>query len=130
MENQVILLDTTILIDFFRKKNKRSSIFYSLSAKYSEFAVSTITRFEIFAGQNDNQNEFWINFYKRIKILDFDDKCAVYAGEIVKTLKQENKMIEISDIFIAATALANGLPISTLNIKHFNRIKKLKIINS
>ncbi|MEY4906232.1 MAG: hypothetical protein RLZZ292_4047, partial [Bacteroidota bacterium] len=29
------------------------------------------------------------------------------------------------DIFIAATAIANNLPIKTLNIKHFARIPNL-----
>ena len=58
MDNQIILLDTGILIDLFRKKNKQKSVFYELSKTYSNFAVSTITRFEIFAGQTDNQKEF------------------------------------------------------------------------
>ena len=130
MENQVVLLDTSVLIDFFRKQNKRNSFFYSLSAKKIKFTVSTITRFEVFAGQSNSQNSFWLNFYKNVKILDFDDNCAFHAGKIVKQLKQENKMIEIADIFIAATALANNLPMATLNIKHFNRIDKLEVISS
>lgn len=109
MENQIVLLDTSILIDFFRKKNKRNSIFYSLSAKPLSFAVSTVTRFEIFAGQTDIQNIFWSNFYKMIKILDFDDNCASIAGKIVKQLRLNNKMIEISDILIASTALSHNL---------------------
>ena len=82
MENSIILLDTSILIDFFRKKNKRNSEFYSLSAKHSKFAVSTITRFEVFAGQTNSQNVFWDNFYQKIRILSFDDNCAFMAGKI------------------------------------------------
>ncbi|MEN8122186.1 MAG: type II toxin-antitoxin system VapC family toxin [Bacteroidota bacterium] len=128
MGNKIILLDTSILVDLFRKKNKRKSIFYSLSLKHASFAVSTITRFEIFVGQTNTQNEFWDNFYKKIKIIDFDDRCAFYAGKIVKQLKQNNKMIEIPDILIAATALANDLPISTLNLKHFSRIEDIDIV--
>lgn len=37
-------------------------------------------------------------------------------------------MIEFRDIFIAATCIVNGLPIVTLNKKHFKRIAGLKII--
>lgn len=37
-------------------------------------------------------------------------------------------MIDIADLFIGATALTHNLPIATLNIKHFNRIKGLEII--
>ena len=129
MGNQVILLDTSVLIEFFRKSNKQKTLFYSLSAKYPQFAVSTITRFEIFVGQNDNQDEFWNKFFDKIKIIDFDDRCAFYAGEIVKQLKRNDKMIEVSDILIASTAIANDFLIATLNTKHFIRIKNLKVAN-
>ena len=128
MENRLILLDTSILIDLFRRKVKQNSYFYQLSANYQNFAVSTITRFEIFVGQQDNQNEFWDNFYKKVKIIDFDDNCAFAAANIVKQLKSTNQMIEIPDILIGATALANNLPIATLNRKHFERIEKLELI--
>jgi len=63
MEDSLVLLDTSVLIDLFRKKVKENSYFYQLSGKYTNFAVSTITRFEIFVGQQENQNEFWDLFY-------------------------------------------------------------------
>lgn len=128
MENRLILLDTTILIDLFRRKEKENSAFYQLSNSYNQFAVSTITRFEIFVGQRNIQNEFWGNFYKNIKILNFDDNCAVVASSIVNQLKRDSKMIEIVDILIAATAIANNLELATLNKNHFNRIDNLKLI--
>lgn len=37
-------------------------------------------------------------------------------------------MIEVTDIMIAATALANDLPVKTLNIGHFQRISDLVIL--
>ena len=79
MENRIILLDTSVLIDLFKRKVKENSYFYQLSNDYQEFAVSTITRFEIFVGQLENQNEFWNNFYQKIKIIDFNDKEAHFV---------------------------------------------------
>jgi len=128
MENRIILLDTSVLIDLFRRKIKENSVFYQLANDYQNFAVSTITRFEIFVGQRDNQNEFWTNFYRNIKILDFNDNCALAASNIVKQLKSKSQMIEIADILIGGTALANDLPLATLNKNHFNRIDNLQLI--
>ncbi len=128
MENTVILLDTSVLIDLFRRKVKENSYFYQLSNNYQVFAVSTITRFEIFVGQRDIQNEFWNNFYENVKILDFDDNCAKAAADIVKQLKSTNQMIEIADILIGATAIAYNLPLATLNKNHFIRIENIQLV--
>jgi len=37
-------------------------------------------------------------------------------------------MIDLADLLIGATALTHNIPISTLNIKHFERIKKLELL--
>lgn len=58
----------------------------------------------------------------------FDSKAAKIASSIYKNLKSKNQIIEFRDIFIAATAIANDLPVSTLNIEHFKRVNDLKIL--
>ena len=128
MENRLILLDTSILIDMFRRKVRENSFFYQLANNYQYFAVSTITRFEILVGNNEIQNSFWSSFYKNIEIIDFNDNCAMAASNIVKQLKSKNQMIEIADIFIGGTALAYNLPLATLNKNHFSRIENLEIL--
>lgn len=47
MEKQLICLDTSVLIDYFRKKDKTKSFFYALADEYDSFAVSVITEYEI-----------------------------------------------------------------------------------
>jgi predicted nucleic acid-binding protein len=42
MESSPILIDTSVLIDYFRKKNKGKTLLYSLSLKYN-ISISTIT---------------------------------------------------------------------------------------
>ena len=71
MENSMILLDTSVLIDLFRRKEKEKSYFFQLAGNNNEFAVSTITRFEVFVGQHERQNEFWVTFFQKVKIIDF-----------------------------------------------------------
>lgn len=50
------------------------------------------------------------------------------AGDIVRNLRKENKIIGIADILIASTAISHQLKLSTLNLKDFGRIKDLEIL--
>ena len=129
MESEIICLDTSILIDFYRKTVKENSVFFKLTTKYSLFAVSIVTVYEIMIGANTEQAQYWIDFFDRTTILPFDKAANDVAIEITKHLKATKKLIEVPDIFIGATALANNMKIVTLNKKHFERIAGLVIIN-
>jgi tRNA(fMet)-specific endonuclease VapC len=129
MENEVILLDTSILIDYFRKKDKSNSVLLKLSKIHQQFAISTVTEYEIFTGTPDDQKDVWNNFFKDIIILPFDSKSALLAANINIDLKKVNKRIDVQDLFIAATAISNGFDCATLNKKHFERIPNLKLVN-
>lgn len=124
----MILLDSSILIELFRSPNKENTMFYKLAAEENHFAISIITHYEIFAGSNEKQDSFWKEFTDTIEILDFDLKSSIQAVKIYKQLKKANKLIDLADILIAATALSNGIQIATLNLNHFKRINKLNIV--
>jgi predicted nucleic acid-binding protein len=130
MEKQIICLDTSILIDFFRKSKKENSTFYQLTNKYQVFATSVITEYEIFTRSNKEQEIFWEELFMKIIILPLDTKASRIAIQIFKELKTNRKLIEIPDILIAATAISNDMPLTTLNKKHFERIKNLQIIEN
>ncbi|OJV16835.1 MAG: hypothetical protein BGO21_28680 [Dyadobacter sp. 50-39] len=80
MAQKLVLVDTSILIDFFRKSDKSNSRLLKL----------------------------------------------VREGFVL--LKKQSKLIGMADIFIAATAVHYGLPLATLNVKHFERIEELQIL--
>ena len=40
----------------------------------------------------------------------------------------DGNLIELRDLFIAASALAHDLPLATLNIKHFERVDGLVLV--
>ncbi len=128
MEKEIICLDTSILIDFFRKTKRENSAFYKLNQKYSLFAVSIITEYEILTGSNEIQREFWNTFFDKVIVLPFDSSANKVAIEIHNELKSKSKLIEIPDIFIAATAISNSMKLATLNVKHFDRIDNLKLV--
>jgi len=43
----MILLDTSILIDFYRKKDKSKTVLFQLEKDHHQLAISVLTQFEI-----------------------------------------------------------------------------------
>ena len=129
MENTLICLDTSVLIDYYRKKDKTKSLFFKLTERYSLFAVSAITEYELYLGNSEEQNIFWNKFFSQITVLPFDTIAARNAANIFKQLKGKNKLIDVPDIMIAGTTMRFNLPLATLNRKHFERINDVKIVD-
>jgi tRNA(fMet)-specific endonuclease VapC len=123
----MILLDTSILIEFFRKKDKTKTTFFKLASQESDFCISVITYYEILIGSNED--DFWVAFFQRLHILNIDTQTMNIAVEWYKKLKKRNKLLELADSLIASTALAHQLPLATLNQKHFARIDTLTLID-
>lgn len=129
MEEGLICLDTSVLIEYFRKTKKENSFLYKLSFVSTQFAVSIVTKFDILIGSNENQKEFWNTFFERVEVLDFEEQANQKAVEIHKQLKTKNQLIGFADLMIGATALAKGAKLATLNEAHFKRIDDLEIIS-
>jgi tRNA(fMet)-specific endonuclease VapC len=129
LEDRRLLIDTSVVIDHFRKKNKQKSLLYEL-AKENILFLSAISKFEFLVGAKLTQIRQTKEIIGGFYISSFNSHVADVASDIAKKLKTKNKIIEFRDIFIAATAIANDMPLSTLNIKHFERIDNLELIDS
>ena len=127
MANQ-IMVDTSILIDFYRKTDKSNSVWVSLVRMGYEFAISSITKYEIYSGANADQIDFWNSILQLISIIPFDEASVNTVVKINALLKKKRKQIDLADLFIAATAVSNDMPLATLNKKHFDRINALTIL--
>ncbi|NJM39991.1 MAG: type II toxin-antitoxin system VapC family toxin [Anaerolineae bacterium] len=58
----------------------------------------------------------------------FDENEARLAAAIHRDLIQRNAEIGPKDVMIAASCLANGLPLLTANARHFRRVPQLQVI--
>lgn len=54
----MILLDSSILIELFRKKDKKKTTFYRLSEEYNELFISSITYYEIGVGNRKSHYDY------------------------------------------------------------------------
>ena len=124
----MILLDSSILIELFRKKDKEKTFFYSLSQIHKEFYISSVTNYEIGIGNRKSHSDFWESLSEKLSTIPFDKACSNNAVTIYLELLKANRMIDLADILIGATAITFKIPIATLNIKHFTRINGLEIL--
>ena len=124
-----LLIDTSILIDFYRKEKKEKSRFYQLIDANHSFAISVITEYEILVGSYGIQDSYWKKLFDEFEILPLSSGIIHEATAAYRALKKANKLIEIPDILIGATAKYHQLPLATLNKKHFSRIGGIKIMS-
>lgn len=129
MAEKRLMIDSSILIEYFRKTDKSKSKLYSHFKEYETLFISSITEFEIFNGATESHKKFLNILLEGIVVLNFDSEAAKCSAEIVSELKRKRKSIDKPDLFIAATAVVNNLTLDTLNIKHFLNIEKLKLLS-
>ena len=123
------LLDTNICIFFLKGK-------FELKPKIDDVGesncfISEITVAELKYGAEKSErpkdnNRIIDLFIPKFTVLPIYTSLEVYAKEKA-LLKKSGKIIDDFDLLIAATAVSNGMTIVTNNIKHFARIKGIKI---
>lgn len=123
---EVICLDSSVLIEYYRKKDKKETFLFELAGKYT-FQIPAVVKYEIYKGDK-NSDPFWNSIFGNTEILPFDDASSVIAAEVFLDLKNKGQLIPTDDILIAATAIRNKAKLATLNKKDFSRIPNLQII--
>lgn len=124
-----VAVDSCVLIEFFRLKDKSAALYPRLSLNYDKLYISSVVLYEVRAGLTETNRPDWERLLENLDILPFDRTAAEFAADLSIRLRKNRIQLESSDLFIAATALANALPLATLNRKHFERIDGLKLID-
>ncbi len=101
MEN-IAIIDTSVVIEFYRKKVKARSFFYQLSFTYTEFGISVVTHYEVLIG---GKNLFFENLFNDFLISPYSVAMNESVIFIKNELRKKRKTIEFEDLIIASTAL-------------------------
>ena len=127
------LLDTNTVSDYL-KGNSR--VLYNLKRHHrSLVAISSVTKYELFYGLLKNHQahkkygEQLGILFKQAQTLVFDEESALLAAEIKHDLTQKGKPIGDCDTMIAAVGLQHKAIVVTNNVKHFQRVQDLMVIN-
>jgi tRNA(fMet)-specific endonuclease VapC len=91
MAEKIVLVDTSILIDYFRKSDKSNSKLISLTRVGYTFQICVITEYEIYSGATIERIPYWQEFLEKFKVLSFDSRAANDAVKINKALKVKRK---------------------------------------
>ena len=132
METNEKCLDTDILIDNLRGVPHTINEIKRIEENGDILSTTTINIFELTYGAYKTKEirrnlQAIDTLLSRLKIHSFNEKAAATAAEIVANLEKEGNTIDFRDAFIAATAITNNTTLYTRNIKHFNRVPKLKL---
>ncbi len=119
------LADTCFFIDLQRRAPTALD-WVKVNSEARIFA-SVITYGELAAGQTHRPT--LDNDLVGIPLLAIDIETAWLFGNLVGHLRQRGSMIGPNDLWIAATALASGIPILTRNVNEFKRVPGLSILS-
>jgi len=127
------LLDTNTVSDYLRGDTE---VLSNLKKNHhSKVAISSITKYELFYGLLKNPKAHQ-KYGKQLKLLFqqaqnlvFDGETALIAAQIKDELTRTGKSIGDCDTMIAAVGLQHDLVVVTNNLKHFQRVKNLVVVN-
>lgn len=104
-----------------------------LEHRPSELCVSAITlaelRFGAYRRNSAKLDAAIAKFVSNLTVLPFDELCADHFGLLAADLQARGTPIGEFDVLIAAHAVAVEATLITNNVKHFTRVKNLKVEN-
>jgi len=122
-----VLIDTDILIDAGRGVAEAVDSLRQHELQTS-LAISVISQLELFVGcQNKREFRQVEKFLERFEIVDLDTQASSIAVDLLKRYRLSHGLL-IPDALIAATALAQGLPLLTKNQRDYRFINGLILL--
>ncbi|MBS9427012.1 type II toxin-antitoxin system tRNA(fMet)-specific endonuclease VapC [Photorhabdus akhurstii] len=126
------MLDTCICI--YTLKNQPQRVREAFLLHHDQLCISTVTLMELIKGAEKSGNpesnmKIIEGFVARLRVLDFDSKAAVHAGQIIAELERGGLRIGAYDNQIAGHARSQGLIIVTNNVREFERVPGLRVEN-
>jgi len=127
----MIYMFDTDTVSFFMKDNPKEIRKKVAKHDKDNFCISAITCAELMFGLKKNYSEkldFWLNeVLDRFRVISFDDASSIIYGEIRATLEKSGNPLDNMDMLIAASALAEKAILVSHNVKHFSKVKDLKV---
>lgn len=124
----MVILDTNIIIDHLRQREKGDTILMKVARAVGkeEMGISVISVQELYEGESTRdkrKEELLLATIAPLAIFPYTYEVSQYAGEIARDQKDA---IEFADAAIAATAIIHNAQLLTLNKKDFIAIKELE----
>jgi predicted nucleic acid-binding protein len=119
-----LVVDTDIIIDYLKGVKPAKDIFTSNDI---DIHCSILSKKELLskAGLSNSERKKIIKLMTNIKVFKINNDIISKYSLLVNEYGE--KKSSIADYLIAATAWSKNLPLITRNVKHFKRIKEIKL---
>jgi tRNA(fMet)-specific endonuclease VapC len=126
-----VLIDTSVLVD-----DERRGTPLEVVAAGAERAVSVVTASELLHGAHRagdaavrmRRHAFVEAVLARLQPIPITLHVARAHAELWARLEADGRLIGSHDLWIAATALAHGMAVATVNARHFERVPGLEVL--
>lgn len=126
-----MILDSTFLVDLERERKGGEvgpAVTFLRAHKDVAFAITFTIAGELAAGRSLGlDREKWERFIRPFRVYDYSPEVAWTFGRSFRQLQRDGRMIGANDLWIAATALANDVPVVTRNDREFSRVEGLQV---
>lgn len=118
-----MLLDTDVLVDFFRGRSKAVAF---INAHFARIILSSIVVAELYAGvKGDAEQAALENFVSLFRVVPVSAEIAK-AGGLYKRDYGKSHGVGLADAILAATAEVEKAELKTLNTRHYPMLKGLR----
>lgn len=125
-----VVTDTDVLIDFLRGKSSAVEKLKELVESGASLATTVVNVFELSWGAyRIGRTRDVENLIEALLILSLTSKEALKTGEEAAYLASIGQTIDVRDLLIGIIARENGFTVLTGNIKHFSKIRGLRILS-
>ena len=122
----MIIADSDVLIDFLRGRGEAARVAIEIQSR--SFGTTAVTAFEIRSGaRTARQTSAVETLLDAMTVLPFGPEEARIAAQVRQQVESQGQPIGMADYMIAAICMATSGVLLTRNLKHFERVKGLKI---
>ena len=126
------MLDTNIVI--YVIKRRPIELLEVFNRHAGQMCISSITLAELMHGVEksampDHNLRQIEDFISRLEVLECGGKAAAHYGEIRADLERKGTPIGVNDLHIAGHARSEGLTLVSNNLREFERVDALRLVN-
>jgi tRNA(fMet)-specific endonuclease VapC len=126
-----LILDTNFVITAEREAKRRvagkADAFLATHPEESFFITFTVAG-ELACGQSAAARAQWERLCRPYSVLPWTVEICWQYGELYRFLANKGTLIGTNDLWIAATALVQGMGVVTANTGEFGRVPGLEVI--